>query len=174
MKTIDTWFAEYGKSHRNPINKKIHFICVPRIMLSLIGLLWSIPVPAALEALPIPLNWAVLFLLLALGYYSALSRSLTVGMVLVAVGLAGASYGLDRIGDPTLWQISAAIFAGAWISPVRRAQDRGRASLVSQGSPVPDDRAALDSRQHLPAPRDQVLKCAPLEKPAGRKTQAQR
>ena len=84
-------------------------------MVSLIGLLWSIPVPAALESLPISLNWAVLFLLLARGYYVALSRSLTVGMVFVAVGLAGASYGLDRIGDPKLWQISAAIFAVAWI-----------------------------------------------------------
>ena len=115
MKTIHTLFAEYGESHRNPVNKKIHFVCVPLIMVSLIGLLWSIPVPAVLEALPISLNWAVPFLLLALGYYSALSRSLTVGMVFVAVALAGASYGLDRIGDPKLWQISAAIFAVAWI-----------------------------------------------------------
>ena len=108
MKTIHTWLGEYGESHRNPVNKRIHFICVPLIMVSLIGLLWSIPLPTALEALPISLNWAVLFLLLALGYYVALSPSLTVGMVFVAVGLAEASYGLDRIGDPKLWQISAA------------------------------------------------------------------
>ena len=115
MKTIHTWLGEYGESHRSPVNKRIHFICVPLIMVSLIGLLWSIPLPTALEALPISLNWAVLFLLLALGYYFVLSRSLTVGMVFVAVGLAGASYGLGRIGDPKLWQISAAIFGVAWI-----------------------------------------------------------
>ena len=115
MKTIHTWLAEYGESHRNPVMERLHFTCVPLIMMSLVGLLWSIPVPAAIEALPISLNWAVLFLLLALGYYVALSRSLTVGMVFVAVGLAGASYGLDRIGAPKPWQISAAIFSVAWI-----------------------------------------------------------
>ena len=115
MKTIHIWFEEYGESHRNPVNKKIHFTCVPLIMLSLIGLLWSIPVPAAFEILPISLNWAVLFLVLALAYYAALSPSLTVGMAFVAVGLGGASYGLDRLGDSKLWQISAGIFAVAWI-----------------------------------------------------------
>ncbi|MFQ5799012.1 MAG: DUF962 domain-containing protein [Bacteroidota bacterium] len=115
MKTIHTWLDEYGASHQNPVNKKIHRICVPLIMVSLIGLLWSIPVPHAFEALPVPLNWAVLFMLITLCYYAVLSWRLTVGMVFMAVGLAAVSYGLDRISDPKLWQISVAIFVVAWI-----------------------------------------------------------
>lgn len=115
MKTIHTWLEEYGESHRNAVNKKIHFACVPLIMMSLIGLLWSIPVPAAFETLPISLNWAVLFLLLALAYYVVVSPVLTVGMLRVVVGIAAVTYGLDRVGDPKLWQISATIFSLAWI-----------------------------------------------------------
>jgi uncharacterized membrane protein YGL010W len=43
MKTTDQWLAEYGESHQNETNKFIHWICVPLIMFSIIGLLWSIP-----------------------------------------------------------------------------------------------------------------------------------
>ena len=47
MRSVHDWLDEYGESHRNPANKTLHWICVPLILLSLIGLLWSIPVPAA-------------------------------------------------------------------------------------------------------------------------------
>ncbi|WP_155517745.1 Mpo1-like protein, partial [Acinetobacter pittii] len=29
MKSIGEWFDEYSESHQNPINKKIHWVCVP-------------------------------------------------------------------------------------------------------------------------------------------------
>ena len=45
MRSIHDWLNEYGESHQNPINKMIHWICVPLIMLSLMGLLWTIPTP---------------------------------------------------------------------------------------------------------------------------------
>ena len=47
MRSAQTWFDEYGESHRNPTNKTIHWICVPLIY-------WS--VYAALTALPL-LRW---------------------------------------------------------------------------------------------------------------------
>ncbi|HEV2213402.1 MAG TPA: Mpo1-like protein, partial [Gammaproteobacteria bacterium] len=31
MRTIQSWLDEYGESHRNPVNKKIHWVCVPLI-----------------------------------------------------------------------------------------------------------------------------------------------
>jgi len=34
MKTIYDWLEAYGESHQNKTNKKIHWICVPLIMLS--------------------------------------------------------------------------------------------------------------------------------------------
>lgn len=114
-KTVQDWFDEYGVSHRNPLNKLVHFVCVPLIMLSLIGLLWSIPVPTTLRSLPVPLNWATLFLVLALGYYSVLSLPLMAGMIPVATALAATAYQLDRLEAMSLWQTSLGIFALAWV-----------------------------------------------------------
>ncbi|EZQ19137.1 Mpo1 family 2-hydroxy fatty acid dioxygenase [Halopseudomonas bauzanensis] len=42
MKTINEWFEEYGESHRNPVNKLVHWICVPLITFSVLGLLWAL------------------------------------------------------------------------------------------------------------------------------------
>ncbi|HXU26613.1 MAG TPA: Mpo1-like protein, partial [Bacteroidia bacterium] len=42
MKSINQWLSEYGESHQNHRNKTIHFICVPLIFFSIIGLLYSI------------------------------------------------------------------------------------------------------------------------------------
>ena len=43
MKSVYNWLDEYGESHQNPLNKKIHWVCVPAIMFSVMGLWWSIP-----------------------------------------------------------------------------------------------------------------------------------
>ena len=36
---IHQWINDYGISHQNSTNKKIHWICVPAIMFTLLGLL---------------------------------------------------------------------------------------------------------------------------------------
>ncbi|MDD1780229.1 DUF962 domain-containing protein [Enterovibrio sp. ZSDZ35] len=43
MKSLEEWFEEYGESHQNPINQKIHKVAVPGIFFSVAGLLWEIP-----------------------------------------------------------------------------------------------------------------------------------
>ena len=43
MKTAKEYFDEYAQSHQNETNQLIHYICVPLIFLSVIGLLMSIP-----------------------------------------------------------------------------------------------------------------------------------
>lgn len=62
--------AEYGQSHQNKTNQLIHKICVPAIMLSLLGLLWSIPVPVSI---PQYINYASVFGAICLVYYCLLS-----------------------------------------------------------------------------------------------------
>ena len=44
MKHLQEWLDEYGQSHQNRINKRIHWVCVPLIMLSLLGLLFPISI----------------------------------------------------------------------------------------------------------------------------------
>lgn len=39
MKTITEWFDEYSESHQNPTNKAIHWVCVPAILFSIIGII---------------------------------------------------------------------------------------------------------------------------------------
>lgn len=72
MRAVQSWLDEYGESHRSVTNKSIHWICVPLIMLSIIGLFWSIPVPQGWARVSPLANWGMLLLILVLTYYYAL------------------------------------------------------------------------------------------------------
>jgi uncharacterized membrane protein YGL010W len=111
---IDKWLDDYGESHQNPVNKAFHWVCVPAIVFSLIGLLWALPVPVVFtETSPI-LNWGTVFLMASIVYYFILSATLAIGMVVISAGVIYALSALDALSAP-LWQISVAIFVVAWI-----------------------------------------------------------
>ena len=114
MRSVQSWLDEYGESHRNPVNKKIHWVCVPLIMLSALGMLWSVPRPGFFTSLSPYLNWATLLILALLVYYFLLSVRLAAGMLLVSFVMVLALEALARLPWPLLWT-SIAIFAGAWI-----------------------------------------------------------
>lgn len=111
---VQAWLDEYGESHRNPANKLIHWICVPLIVLSLVGLLWSLPVPQAFRGISPVLNWGMLFVMAAIVYYFVLSWQLALGMAIVSGVIINIVAWLDTLPVP-LWQTSLAIFIGAWI-----------------------------------------------------------
>ena len=114
MRSLDQWLAEYGDSHRNPTNKRLHWVCVPAIVLAVLGWLWSLPVPATLAGLAPGVNWASLAALAALVYYATLSPRLALGMCpVLALGLALLA-ALERLAVP-LWQTCLAVFVLAWI-----------------------------------------------------------
>lgn len=46
MRTLPQFLEAYGESHRNPVNQWVHFICVPLIFFSSVGLLWLLQVGA--------------------------------------------------------------------------------------------------------------------------------
>lgn len=78
---IDLLLEEYGSSHKNALNKTIHWICVPIIFFSIFGLVRSIPTPAFFDGIPY-LSWASILLVLALVYYITLSFPLTIGFII--------------------------------------------------------------------------------------------
>ena len=41
MKTLNQWFDEYAVSHQNRTNQLIHFVCVPAIFFSIIGMIMA-------------------------------------------------------------------------------------------------------------------------------------
>jgi len=114
MRTVADWLSEYGTSHQNPVNKLLHWICVPPIVLSLIGLLWSAPVPAGFASFSPWLNWASLTAATAVAYYLVLSPSLALGIAIVFVALLAIVQWLSELPWP-LWATSFAIFVLAWV-----------------------------------------------------------
>ena len=116
MRKIDQLLEEYGESHQNHTNKMVHWICVPLIFFSIVGLIWSIP-GGVLNNLghSAYFNWASLVLILVLGYYLTLSIPLTIGMALFSGICLGLANTLDIYVSWPLWLVSLIIFTAAWI-----------------------------------------------------------
>lgn len=114
MRTVAVWLGEYGASHENPTNKRLHWICVPLIVLTLFGLLASLPVPRLFSDLTAWLNWATVFAAATLLYYFALSPALAAGVLITFTVLLLATQWLATLPWP-LWLTSLTIFVVAWI-----------------------------------------------------------
>ena len=83
MKTIQEWLAEYNESHLNPTNKMIHWICVPAILFTIIGILMHLS--ALLTALLLVLSlifYARLDLVLAIAMAAVLGAMSTLTLIL--------------------------------------------------------------------------------------------
>jgi uncharacterized membrane protein YGL010W len=114
MRTLTDWLGEYSQSHQNGTNKMLHWICVPFIVLSIVGFAWSIPVPQSFADLSPWLNWATILAALALVYYVLLSPALALGVLIVFTVMLLIVYSLDTLPWP-LWASSLTIFIVAWI-----------------------------------------------------------
>lgn len=119
-KEVDILFDQYAESHQNPSNELIHWICVPLILFSIIGLVWSIPFPhlAFLGKMDGFLNWASFLIAFAGYYYYRLSPVLLYLMILVLFVMALIIVQLEKwaaAGGPAIWLVCTVIFVVAWI-----------------------------------------------------------
>jgi uncharacterized membrane protein YGL010W len=114
MRSADDWFSEYGDSHRNATNKVLHWICVPAIVISVIGLLWALPFPQFSAEQTPWLNWGTLVMLAGLGFYFLISAALAIGMLPVLGAMLLVVLWPARQPWP-LWRSCALIFVIAWI-----------------------------------------------------------
>ena len=112
MPTIHQWLNEYGESHQNPLNKSIHWICVPSIFLSIVGFLYCIKLPFYFANHHI--NLALIALLIVLIYYFSLSKTLSVGMFVFAFACLLFCHLMERYFFIPLWAVSLFIFIAAW------------------------------------------------------------
>ncbi|MGE8541234.1 DUF962 domain-containing protein [Acinetobacter sp. ANC 3813] len=93
MKTVNEWFDEYSESHQNKTNKLIHWVCVPTIYFSILGILahfsvlltallvimamifyarLDIVLAIAMAALTLLMSWLIFILPAGFGLYIAL------------------------------------------------------------------------------------------------------
>jgi uncharacterized membrane protein YGL010W len=98
---IDELLGHYGESHRNPVNERIHFVAIPLILLSLLGLMAAIH------------PWVAYgFVAASMVYYARLSAVFLVAMgVVSAVALA-----LVHAMGTWVLPMSIVVFVGAWIA----------------------------------------------------------
>ena len=76
--SIEQWLNKYGESHQNKTNKLIHWICVPVITFTLLGLLSLFKF--SFENGAYIVNLAGVLIILAILFYFRLSYSITIGM----------------------------------------------------------------------------------------------
>ncbi len=115
---MQQWFDAYGESHQNPTNKLVHWICVPLIFYSIIGLLASIPsdylkAPFSPELQPY-VHWGTVLVLLGLIFYMVHSVTILIGVLLYSLLCLQIVVWFGALSTP-LWLSSLIIFAAAWI-----------------------------------------------------------
>lgn len=118
MRKIDALLNEYGESHQNGLNKRIHWICVPSIFFSIVGLIASIPAGPVQNLFPSwgpYANWATVIMVLPLLYYLRLSWQLFLGFIPWGAFCVWGNVQLASLNFAPLWLISVTIFVVAWI-----------------------------------------------------------
>jgi uncharacterized membrane protein YGL010W len=117
---VDILFDKYAESHQDPNNKTIHWICVPLIVFSIIGLISAIPFPQIgfLGKYNMYINWFSIVMAASIYYYLKLSPILSY-LMLFFFGICyffvvQLEY-LEKAGGLKLWESSLIIFVLAWI-----------------------------------------------------------
>lgn len=116
MNTMQDWLDAYGVSHKNPINKAFHWICVPVIFVTIIGLLSLIPFPDLIsdEGWSPYVHWGTVLILVGMIFYLRLSIGMSIGMLLVsAVSLYLVKW--VNLNTESPWMYFLGAFVIAWV-----------------------------------------------------------
>jgi len=117
MKTAQEYFDEYAVSHQNKTNQAIHYICVPLIFFSVIGLLMSIPTTLLENTFglqnPILENWAVIIGVIISFFYLRLGFWYFTEMLFVMLLCILGNFWIGN--NLNLFYVSIIIFVLAWI-----------------------------------------------------------
>ena len=117
MKTAKDWFDDYAISHQHPTNQLVHYICVPLIFFSVIGLLMSIP-SEPLENIfglynPLIENWAMVVTFFISIFYLRMGFWYFLQMLFFILLAIGGNFWLGN--NVNLLLASAIIFIAAWV-----------------------------------------------------------
>ncbi len=80
MRTLENCFSEDGFCRQNPTTKLVHYICVPAIYFSIVGLLPFVKLPFLELHIPATENLAFLVLLFVMIFYTSISVAMSLKM----------------------------------------------------------------------------------------------
>lgn len=104
MRTLESYFLEYSESHRNPLNLKLHKVCVPAITWSLLGVLHCVQLTPGLHL-------SHVFAIFALIYYAFFRKPIFLLVMTLATVLMLESFKYIE----NLLIVSIIVFVVAWI-----------------------------------------------------------
>jgi uncharacterized membrane protein YGL010W len=116
---MQDWLDAYGESHQNPVNKGFHWLCVPVIFFTIIGLLSLIPTGFS-DVLngnfPGPyLHFGALVILLGVLFFLRLSVSIAAGMLVFSVLVLYFVHAVNLAFPGNAVYIYLILFVLAWI-----------------------------------------------------------
>ncbi len=114
---MQQWFDEYAVSHQHKTNIAIHFVCVPLIFFSIVGMVLSIPAdfPQSVLGLNLPMieNWATVAIVFLMIFYIRLSLKVFLQMLFFSALCLAGNYFLGQFLP--LFYTSLTIFVLAWV-----------------------------------------------------------
>ena len=112
MTKLDSLLNEYAESHQNDLNKSIHYICVPLIYFSIVGMLFDMQL---IEWKGVELRWVYVILLLVMIYYARLKFQLMLVMLAFSLLCIGVNLFIASLNTIPSFYISLIVFVLAWI-----------------------------------------------------------
>ena len=110
--SLHSLLSEYAESHQNRVNKLIHYVCVPLIYFSIVGMLYSVEL-GTWNGVEVRLVYLIMFLVLV--YYARLSWGLF-GVMSAFSGLCiWGNYQVEQHVFIPLYAVDLTVFVLAWI-----------------------------------------------------------
>ena len=89
MTETDSWLQHYEETHSDLTYPAVYWAGVPMVVVGLVGLLWTLPIPDEFFEISPLLNWGTVFLMASAVYYFIISVSLAIGMLPFLLCVAG-------------------------------------------------------------------------------------
>ena len=104
-KTLQQWLTEYSFSHRHPLNRVLHTVCVPAILFAIVALLWSVQFAGVRAAYVLMAVVAPFYLRLGLRASAVMAAQLALCVLILVLWPR----------TVPVWPLATGIFLVAWI-----------------------------------------------------------
>ena len=107
--SLDKVISDYESYHKDPLNIKIHVICVPLIILSVVGMLNAIPIAWG------PVRIGHIICSLYFSYYIFYARPYLLPCFAMFAALIAADFQLAKLSTQSYLSIHVSLFVVCWI-----------------------------------------------------------